>query len=109
MDSFFVGIPEKQIFATFLPARDAENIKGGVLLCYPFGQEYLRAHRAFRQLATMLSRSGFHVLRIDYPGSGDSFGDAPIESFSTLVEQVLPVVSALQQRCAAKPLYTCVL
>ena len=26
----------------------------GVLLCYPFGQQYMRAHRAFRQMTTQL-------------------------------------------------------
>lgn len=44
-------------------------------MCYPFGQEYMRAHRAFRQLALILSGKGYHVLRFDYRGTGDSAGD----------------------------------
>lgn len=51
-------------------ARDA-----GVVLCYPFGQEYMRSHRAHRQLSLLLSRQGFHVLRFDYRGTGDSAAD----------------------------------
>lgn len=47
----------------------------GVVLCSPFGQEYMRAHRAYRQLALLLTRRGFHVLRFDYRGTGDSSGD----------------------------------
>lgn len=46
----------------------------GVVLCNPFGQEAIRAHRAFRQLALMLARARFHVLRFDYSGTGDSAG-----------------------------------
>ncbi|NNK64384.1 MAG: hypothetical protein HKO98_14400, partial [Gemmatimonadetes bacterium] len=42
--------------------------------CYPIGSEYLRAHRAFRQLNTLLNRGGTHVLRFDYSCTGDSAG-----------------------------------
>lgn len=43
-----------------------------ILLCYPHGQEYMRAHRAFRILAAKFNQYGFPVLRFDYSGTGDS-------------------------------------
>jgi uncharacterized protein len=47
-----------------------------VVICNPFGQEYLRAHRSLREIAARLSEAGFHVLRFDYRGGGDSAGEA---------------------------------
>lgn len=51
-----------------------------VLACYPIAGEYMRAHRAFRQLTNLLTRSGAHVMRFDYVGTGDSAGDPDLGS-----------------------------
>ncbi|HEX7029252.1 MAG TPA: alpha/beta hydrolase [Gammaproteobacteria bacterium] len=48
----------------------------GVVLCYPLGHEYYRAHRSYVKLADRLAQSGFPVMRFDYSGCGDSEGDA---------------------------------
>jgi len=45
-----------------------------VVLCQPLGDEAMCAHRALRALAERLSEEGFHVLRFDYHGTGDSAG-----------------------------------
>jgi pimeloyl-ACP methyl ester carboxylesterase len=72
---FFFGIPGSARFAVYHPAREGAQ-SGAVVLCYPIGHEYLRAHRAYRNLALSLSRSGIPVLRFDYLGSGDSAGSS---------------------------------
>ena len=46
-----------------------------VLLCNPFGQESIRAHRLYRALGDRLAAAGYDVLRFDYYASGDSAGD----------------------------------
>lgn len=55
------------------------------MLCNPFGEEALRVHRPFKKLAEACADTGFHVLRFDYLGAGDSHGDdvdVTIESMS---------------------------
>lgn len=78
MNPVFFGEAEHALYGVHHPPRGATPRSAGVLLCYPFAQEYMRAHRAFRQLSLLLSAEGFHVLRFDYTGTGDSAGD-PVE------------------------------
>lgn len=51
----------------------------GVLFLPPLGQDYKRCHKTLQRLASDLARAGFHVLRFDYAGSGDS---AQLKDFS---------------------------
>lgn len=75
MNAFYFGASARPLFGVYLPANPARDRDAGVVLCYPHGWEYLRGHRAFRQLAVRLSEAGFHVLRFDYFGTGDSAGE----------------------------------
>jgi len=74
MNPYFFGSSARPLYGVHHPPRAREGAARGVVLCYPFGQEYMRGHRAFRQLANLLSRQGWHVLRFDYSGTGDSAG-----------------------------------
>lgn len=74
MNPLFFGKAESPLYGVYLPPK-ATPRDAGIVLCYPFGQEYMRAHRAYRQLALLLSKKGYHVLRFDYHGMGDSSGD----------------------------------
>jgi pimeloyl-ACP methyl ester carboxylesterase len=75
MQPFYFGSSQQQLFGVYhAPARGGAR-NAGVVLCHPLGHEYLRAHRAFRNLAVALAEQGFHVLRFDYFGSGDSGGE----------------------------------
>ena len=58
MQHQLIGPPDKQIFVSIIPPK-RNNLKQAVLLCYPFGQEYMRSHRAFRQLALILSKKPY--------------------------------------------------
>jgi uncharacterized protein len=86
MNPIYFGSSSHSLFGIYHPPKSAETLRTGVVLCYPFGQEYMRAHRAFRQMALLLSKAGFHVLRFDYFGTGDSAGEANDVSLRQWVE-----------------------
>ncbi len=65
----------RELFALHMPAHPALSLARGVVLCNPFGQEAIRAHRFYRALGLRLAEAGLDVLRFDYYGSGDSGGN----------------------------------
>jgi uncharacterized protein len=71
----YFGTSSARLFGVYHPAESAQRRSCGIVICPPFGHEYIRAHRLLRQLAVQLSHSGFHVLRFDYLGCGDSAGE----------------------------------
>jgi pimeloyl-ACP methyl ester carboxylesterase len=72
----FFGSSEAPLLGVYHPPRGAAPRDTGILLCYPAPQEYMRTHWAFRKLAAILAKEGFHVFRFDYFGTGDSAGDS---------------------------------
>ncbi len=61
------------VFAWHHPPVEGTR-EAAVILCRPFGYEAQCTQRAYRHLAERLSAAGFHVLRVDYHGTGDSSG-----------------------------------
>ena len=94
MNSFYFGSSERPLFGVHHPPKGRETRGEGVVLCYPMGQEYMRSHRAFRQLANLLVRRGYHVFRFDYFGTGDSAGASEEGSLS---QWVCDVASAIEE------------
>ncbi|MEP7049208.1 MAG: alpha/beta hydrolase [Pseudomonadota bacterium] len=74
MNLLFFGSSGRQLFGAYHPPLKATSARGAALLCPPWGPEYFVSHRVVRRLATRLSDSGYHVLRFDYYGTGDSAG-----------------------------------
>ncbi len=70
----------RKLFGLYHAPSDAKPRPFGVLMCQPGPQEYQLSHRAFMTLSESLARRGFHVLRFDWSGTGDSTGNA--EDFS---------------------------
>jgi uncharacterized protein len=89
--------PQLRLFGIFdEPASPSDR---GVVLCYPHGPDYDSAFRSFRILATRLSRAGFHVLRFDYWGTGDSLGDIENASIDQWTADTVAAVHELRTSC----------
>ncbi len=75
MQLYYFGNSAEPLFGVHHEAKGTRRQNECVVLCPPIGTEFLRSYRAFRQLASMLAREGYDVLRFDYFGTGDSAGD----------------------------------
>ena len=97
MTPLFFGEEDGQLFGIHhspqrLPVRDL-----AVVLCGAMGNEQVNAARAFRVLGARLARVGFHVLRFDYFGTGDSAGmgdEVDLQRWQANIELALTTIRA---------------
>jgi len=87
IEALFFGQSNEQVFGIYHPPVGGS---GQVLtvMCPPLFEEYMRTQLALRELAISLAERGQHVLRLDYRGTGDSFGDLGDVTISDWVEDI---------------------
>jgi pimeloyl-ACP methyl ester carboxylesterase len=74
MHPMYFGSSSRPLFGVqHIPAGTARAT--GIVILAPGLQEYGTAHWAMRSLASALAARGFHTLRFDYHGMGDSSGE----------------------------------
>ena len=93
----------RELFGLHLHPRGAPR-GHAILLCNPFGQEAIRAHRLYRVLGDRLAAAGFDVMRFDYFGSGDSAGDDVEWDLDGAVADTLAATRELLRRSGATEL-----
>ena len=99
MKPFYFGGSSRPLFGVLHEARGARR-RPGVVVCPPFGQEALRAHRSLRELASRLAEAGFPALRFDYGGSGDSAGEPEDARLEGWVEDAAAAVEEVRESTA---------
>jgi dienelactone hydrolase len=77
---FYCGTEDRPIAAWFHPPASPSTSGFGVVVCNPFGNETLCAHRSLRHFAQSAADRGVPALRFDYLGTGDSADGARGES-----------------------------
>jgi pimeloyl-ACP methyl ester carboxylesterase len=91
------GAANHSILALYDPPT-SNATKGSVLLCNPWLSEYFASYAIIRFLARRLSQAGFHVMRFDYYGCGDSggcFSDGDANCWTSDAAMVLEELQAL--------------
>ncbi len=97
MKPFYFGAPEKPLFGIYSAPTGHTPSRSALVLCYPFGPEYVRAHRALRELSHHLTQRGHHALRFDYFGCGDSSGTGAEGSVEQWLEDIAHAVEELRE------------
>lgn len=97
-EPFYFGTPEKPLFGCYHPPQAGPVRDCGIILCYPMGQEYMRSHRSYLQLAVRLTRVGFPVLRFDFYGCGDSGGDSEEWNIRQWLNDISTAITELKKR-----------
>jgi pimeloyl-ACP methyl ester carboxylesterase len=96
MQAFHFGSARHRLFGIYLPAARVARPAAGVVICPPFGHEYIRTHRTLRTLTARLSALGVHVLKFDYFGCGDSAGASDEGSLSQWQSDVAAAIDELK-------------
>lgn len=73
METLYFG-DENELFGAYWVPEVAHPGNPQVLIINALGQEYFRSHSLLQSLSYELARVGFHVMRFDYFGTGDSEG-----------------------------------
>ncbi len=77
MTPFFFGERDRRLYGIFDPAeRGQKGRPGAVLMCAPWGPDFMAMHGVLRRLALNLAKGGQNILRFDYFGVGDSAGES---------------------------------
>lgn len=93
----FFGDRSMQRFRVYHPPTGVGVRTGGVVLCNPAPQEYRQCHFVLRQLALRLAEAGWHVLRFDYRGTGDSAGASDAVSLDEWVTDIADAATELRE------------
>lgn len=98
IEPFYFGTPDYSLFGCYHVPQAELRRKCGVIFCHSPGDEYIRFHRAFRQLAVRLSHRGFPVLQFDLSGCGDSSGDSEEAGLAQWLADLDTAVDEIRRR-----------
>ena len=86
-ESFFFGPQERQLFGSYHPPM---NGMGRVMtvICPPLFNDLVRTYGAIRRIAIAAAAAGQHVLRFDYRGTGDAYGELKDAKVTDWIEDI---------------------
>ncbi len=97
---FFENEGERLFGVLHTPAVRDRGV--GIVLCDPFGEEKHYTYRTFVNFARRACDEGFHVLRFDYRGNGDSAGEREDNTPARLLSDINRAVDLMTGRLAIR-------
>jgi pimeloyl-ACP methyl ester carboxylesterase len=98
----FFGTGSHRLFGVYHTPLQLEPFSQSIILCPSFGQEYIRSYYIIRQLAEQLAKAGHHVLRFDWYGSGDSYGEPENANIDIWVRDIQYAIEELLSTSGAE-------
>lgn len=95
--AYFFGPADEPLFGMHSSPSGRAVQDRAVLLCAPIGWEYMRTHWTMRKIARLVAADGFHALRFDYFGTGDSSGDRSEATLERWVADIAMAADELSQ------------
>lgn len=101
-----MGEGHERLFSVYHVPNGLQKKSNGVLICPPLGREYLSTYKSLRILAVKLADAGFHVLRFDYSGYGDSSGETgETKTIRTYVQNINLCIDDFKKACGLENIY----
>ena len=105
-EPIFFGPAERALFGWLHRPPPGREPGAGLIICNPFGNEALCAHRTIRHLSARAAAAGFPVLRFDYDGTGDSAGHSfEAERLAAWVASIHSAADTLKETTGVGRLY----
>ena len=101
MEALIFGSSQRPLFGLRHAPSCAVRRQTAILICPPWGPEYMRAYRGLRLLATRLAAAGYDTLRFDYSGTGDSEGMALDSRVEHWLDDIASAAQELRDLSAA--------
>lgn len=92
---FFFQNGDSELFGVWHRPGEADSLRCFVF-CHPCFEEKLWAQRVFVSFARELARRGYHVLRFDFMGHGDSDGEFSRTSVTSRISDLSRAVEVLR-------------
>jgi exosortase A-associated hydrolase 2 len=99
--AFYFENEGKRLFAV-LHSPNKKSLNKGIIFCHPYAEEKQLSHRLFVRFARELCNGGFHVLRFDCYGYGDSEGDFEETRLEIQIANTIKAIDLLEVQCGIK-------
>ncbi|MCK5543093.1 MAG: alpha/beta hydrolase [Desulfobacterales bacterium] len=97
----FIRNKDYKIFSVLHKAesnKQSQNNNLGIVICHPFAEEKLNAHRVLVRFARNLASKGISCLRFDYMGHGDSEGNFEDATTQTRIADIYCAIDYLKKQ-----------